>query len=139
MNIEGMLSRLMPNDDHYISFEPGKLGRVDRFVLVKAGPEYRTEVGSFSTQGGEETASVLRRLDDLLETDPTFVVHYNNASKPQYAYCLWRRDDSPSRREPLAKMLPIYRRRLADREKIFSGKIKRGHKDFGFYPLEGYI
>jgi hypothetical protein len=135
-----MMARLLPNNDQHIEFEPGKLGRVDRFVLLRAGPGYRTELLELSTEPGEKTGAVLKILDDLLKTDPTLRVFYNNPRNSKYAYCLWRRDDDTAPPECIdAKILPLYTRRMAERERICNGTLKRGHRDFGFYPLEGYI
>jgi len=34
--------------------------------------------------------------------------------------------------------LPLYRRRIDEQELIAAGKLKGGHRAFGFWPCEGY-
>jgi len=35
-------------------------------------------------------------------------------------------------------VLPLYRRRVDEQQRVADGKLKRGHRDFGFWPCEGH-
>jgi hypothetical protein len=138
-DIHAMVNLLVADDLHHISFAVGKLGRVDRFVLCKGNPGHPPiEILDLSTEPEDGTAAVLQILDDLVDTDPTFGVMYNNPRDTRYAYCLWQRMLDRKERETKAKILPIYRSRMLERRRICNGELKRGHRDFGFFPLEGY-
>jgi hypothetical protein len=125
-----------------IFFEPGKYGRMDNFILWEFGlyrrgrslqPTYWKRIGQFSTDPDTDTLAVLRLLDEAVATDPKLVFdrHFGGswtriADKAEFA-----KPSTP----PISSRL--YERRLAEQQLILNGKLKRGHKAFGYYPLEG--
>jgi hypothetical protein len=141
-DIHAMLGFLQPSPSqqpgqHQIAFKVGKIGRVDRFVLRIADPSVRREVFQLCTEPGAGTENVLAVLDELVEHDATLGMLYNNPRDPRYAYCMWTR---MIRRKDWARcrILPIYRTRMSEQLRICRGDITRGHREFGFLPLDGH-
>jgi len=126
-------------ENHHIRFEVGKLGRCDRFSVYRLSADAApVEVMELQTQHGEETLFILDALDGLVESDADYGVSFNNCLDPRYAYCIWDKGTQRSGVLEEPKIGPIYRRRMQERERICSGTLKRGHKDFGFFPLDGH-
>jgi hypothetical protein len=141
-DIHAMLEFLRPSrsqqpGQHQVAFEVGKLGRVDRFVLRLADPNVSREVSQLCTEPGQGTEHVLAVLDELVEHDATLGVLYNNPRDPRYAFCLWTR--MTNRKDwARCRILPLYRTRMSERLRMCSGDIARGHREFGFLPLDGH-
>jgi hypothetical protein len=139
-DIHALIAELRPNSLLHVSFQPGKLGRVDRFVLRRGNPgRPPIELMEFITDpddGG--TCRALQILDDMVDADPAFAILYNNPRSAKYAYCLWERHDDRKDWATVPKILPLYQKRLDERQRIYDGTLKRGHKEFGFYPLDGF-
>jgi hypothetical protein len=137
-DIHAMVRVIRPGDVHRIVFEVGKFGRTDRFVLRRE----REETMELTCWSQEETEAVLKILDDLVDTDHDFGILYNNPRTPRYAYCHWCKpigtDGKRFAYSRGLKILPIYRRRMDEQKRLADGTLKRGHRDFGFLPLEGY-
>ena len=121
-----------------IRFCPGKYGRVDKFYLEEGGKHpdpqpYICHV-DLDTQPGDETLAILRELDRLVTDDPELV------ASPLYEggrlWFLFPRKDGAAHTDN--DFAALYERRLIEQERLLSGEIKRGHKAFGFMPLEGY-
>jgi hypothetical protein len=121
--------------------EVAKFGRCDRFILrARAinGRPYR-DVADYQPESAEETLEILKTLDGLLKTDPTFVLLYASGLRREIkGYCFWYRITGliGNIKEPL--VAPLYARRILEQKRILDGKIKRGHMAFGFWPLEGF-
>ena len=101
-----------------------------------AGPSVRREMSQLLSEQGERTAQILATLDELVEkTDLGFL--YNNPTEAKYGYCIWARMNN--RQDWACRMsLPLYRSRMEEQRRIINGEINRGHRVFGFYPLDGY-
>jgi len=129
--------------DAVLYFVPGKYGRVDLFYLQS--PRRHADVdrhvfGYLHTQPGDETLAALRQLDMLLENgSDSFCIVCTNP--PRGIGVCWfdvdyKRDFTAAQIKSM-KSAPRYERRLAEQTRILAGEIKRGHKDFGLFPLEG--
>ena len=135
--IQEMIGRLVAGDSHQISFEVGKFGRCDRFVLRRTAPLQKpVEITELATEPGDQTLGVLLFVDGLVETDLQLGVMYNN--RRDHHYCLWCRmlDREQWATEP--RIAPLYERRMLEQKRICDGTLKRGHIEFGFFPLEGF-
>lgn len=122
----------------HLAFAVGKYGRQDLFCLrhVQVPEDGRanaivTTVGKFDCWTPEESIAALHVLDDLTATHPEVIFSTyvwsrigNKASHPEWfnANCA----------------AALYRRRIHEQERILAGTLKRGHRAFGFYPLEGH-
>jgi hypothetical protein len=136
--IQDMVRVLRPGDAQRIAFEVGKFGRTDRFVLRRE----REETRELTMWSQEETETVLKILDGLVDSDPEFGVLYNNPHTPHYAYCHWCKptgmDGKFLAQAKVVRILPIYQRRMHEQKRVVAGTLKRGHRDFGFFPLDGH-
>jgi hypothetical protein len=77
----------------------------------------------------------METLDRELDQDPTFNVFYNTR---QNGCCVWGRELEGKLHSKSPKMAPIYARRRLEQQRTLDGKMKRGHRAFGFMPPEGY-
>jgi hypothetical protein len=137
-SIRAMLDMMEPGDWHQIRFEVGKLGRVDRFVLTKGRPaQSPEEISELLTEPPDETAAVLAVLDQLATIDPHLGLMYNNPRETRYAYCLWSKMVD-KKDWATGGVSALYRRRIDEQRRIAAGKLKQGHRAFGFWPREGY-
>lgn len=62
---------------------------------------------------------------------------YNDPPELRYGYCLWKKM-TDKKDCYTGRGLPLYRRRIDEQELIAAGKLKGGHRAFGFWPCEGY-
>lgn len=113
-------------DERYIRFHPGKYGRTDIFYLKEKGPSFKT-VGEITAWSEEETMSILEKIDQLVMVDRSVSFFADESA--------WVRTVDDRCGDGLA--VPLYRRRLDEQKRILDGEIKRGHKAFGYYPLDG--
>jgi hypothetical protein len=119
----------------YILFHPGKYGRMDNFELIEVsapGTGQREVIERISTDPANETLAALRLLDAVAMSDPELTYHRK--------YSIWSKCSNKAEiarylDEPIAARL--YEERLSEQQRILAGKLKRGHKAFGYYPLDG--
>ena len=135
-----MLDVWLAPKTHYLhlEFAAGKYGRQDllwlRHVQVpedrRANP-IMTTVGAFDCSTPEESLAALRVLDDLTATHPEVI----------FSTYVWSRIGNQTGSHPewfnANCAAALYRRRIHEQERILAGTLKRGHRAFGFYPLEG--
>jgi hypothetical protein len=96
-------------------------------LLFNVLPAEVDAIGRLSTDPSGETLVALRTLDEIVKTDADIVFYE--------AY--WARTAHKADIPASKLAAPLYERRLVEQERIGNGSIKRGHKAFGFYPLEG--
>ena len=125
----GFWDRWHGDDNAHVRFVPGRFGRTDNFYLVEGQPLNRQEVAALMCFNEATTRGVLRTLDEAVKTDAMTVFF------PHYA--IWKRVANKSDRHRGALALPLYERRLQEQQRILAGALKRGHKAFGYYPLDG--
>jgi hypothetical protein len=121
-----------PTPYRIITFAPGKLGRVDLFWLEEFTSSVPVQrIGQFQCDTPEATLAVLRVLDDAVTHHPE--VCFYKSSWHRFAN---KGEQSDEFAQGVAATL--YMRRIYEQSRICDGKLKRGHKAFGFYPLDGY-
>lgn len=130
-DMQTMFAAMYAGQGRYISFLVGKYDRTDHFDLVEGALQERRVLGRLMCWDSAETLAALRVLDEAVRTDATtmFMSGYlwSNISN--------KRDYPADDVEHFA--VPLYERRLVEQERILKGELKRGHKAFRFYPLEG--
>ena len=82
--------------------------------------------------GGLRTLDMLVRNDHEIVYYEKYAVWSRIANKGKQAFT-----NAPREGDYDSCATELYERRLEEQQRILNGKIKRGHKAFDFYPLDG--
>lgn len=131
-----------PTQDPYIKFALGKFGRMDMFYLREihwSGNRAQCiYYGYFD--GGTPAASLaaLALLDQTVATHPELTCSAGGRGSVD---CVWGRVSNKNDHPDLYHdtcAAALYARRIEEQQLILGGKLKRGHKAFGFTPMDGH-
>jgi hypothetical protein len=120
------------DEGRMLHFRPGRYGRVDMFFVREYTVARRNyTIGLFATQPGDDTLAALQALDERVRNDDVTMFSEEAIS------WIHARSGKLQRHRDEANTAHLYQRRLREQQLLFAGKIKRGHKAFGFFPLDG--
>src|ERR1700733_1363502 len=115
----------------FIRFRPGRYGRVDVFAFEAGNPGHPPDlIAELSMWSNAETLAALTSLDQAVVYDDEIIFDEN--------YSLWTKIANKSaRNREEANAAALFERRLIEQKRVLGGEMKRGHRAFGFYPLDG--
>jgi hypothetical protein len=133
MTIDEMIDRMLTGK-LMIIFMPGKFGRVDLFTLHERNGQGEA-IATAETQPGEETLAFLMKLDEQVRITPQLSCVPASMGIGMVWQVIGNTIDMHLHK--IDNCAELYRDRLDQQQRVLEGKIKRGRKAFGFFPLDG--